>query len=125
MNSEFYNILQEYHGVPFDWKTNNCGLFVAKIYTRLYNKDFVSMFTADYDDEKSAFEYLNSKGGYDAILLSLGFEKRQDGKIFAGDIVVCENAIGIYDGGIGLFAGSAYRRRAKLESAYYYNNTEK
>ena len=118
-DSSFYNKLQELHQQKFDWKTNNCGLFVAEIYKSIYNKDFASMFSGDYNDEQSAFDYVKSKGGWDNILTSCGLKKRTENTIYVGDVVLCENAIGIFDGTNALFAGKAFRRRNKITDAYY------
>lgn len=116
----FYNTLLEHHKQPFDWKTNNCGLFVAKIYSKLLNKDFVSDFDGDYHDKETAFDYIKAKGGWENILCNAGFAKRTGKDIHAGDIVICENAIGVYDGFKGLFAGGAVRKYSRIESAYHY-----
>jgi hypothetical protein len=56
-------------------------------------------------------------------LSSAGFSKREDNAIYVGDVVIAENAIGIFDGNKALFAGGAFRDRNKITSVYYY--TEK
>lgn len=119
IDSTYHKAVDEQMRVPFDWKTNNCGLFVANIYSKITGKDYVSMFKGDYVDEKSAFQYVKDNGGWEKILINAGFTKREDGNIQRGDVIVCENAIGIFDGRFGLFAGGAYRRRNKIEAAYY------
>lgn len=118
-DSSFYKKLQELHQKKFDWKTNNCGLFVAEVYKTIHNKDFASLFNGDYNDEKSGFEYIQNKGGWDTVLKSCGLSKREDGIILMCDVVLCEKAIGIFDGTNALFAGGAYRRRNKITDAYY------
>jgi hypothetical protein len=118
-DSSFYNKIQELHQIKFDWKTNNCGLFAAEIYKFLYKKDFSKDFSGDYYDEVSAFQFIENKGGWDNILKSCGLKKRQDGIICIGDVVLCEKAIGIFDGTNALFAGKAFRRRNKITDAYY------
>jgi hypothetical protein len=118
-DSSFYNKLQELHQKKFDWKTNNCGLFVAEIYKAIYNRDFANMFAGDYYDKESAYKYVETKGGWDNILKSAGLSKREDGTILIGDVVLCEEAIGIFDGTNAIFAGKAFRRRNKITDAYY------
>ena len=122
-DSTFYKTIEQYYKQPFNWKTHNCGLFVGKVYTKMYNKDFVTPFMGYYNDESSARQYVEDNGGWDTMLKTNGFIKRENNSMTAGDVVVCDNAIGIYDGNLGLFAGGAYRRRSKLKTAYYY--TEK
>ena len=70
-------------------------------------------------DEKTNSLLITSKGGWHNILTSAGFVKRNDRAMYAGDVVICENAIGIFDGTNGLFAGRAIRRRNKLTDSYY------
>lgn len=123
IDGEYYKAVSEQRSKPFDWKTNNCGLFVANIYSKITGKDYVSMFKGDYVDEKSAFEYVKNQGGWQNILVNAGFIKREEGNIQRGDVILCENAIGIFDGRFGLFAGGAYRRRNKIEAAYYIKET--
>ena len=43
--------------------------------------------------------------------------------MYAGDVVICENAIGIYDGTKGLFAGGSFRNKGRITDCYIY--TEK
>jgi len=118
-DSSFYNKLQELHQKEFCWKTNNCGLFVAEVYKNIHNRDFASEFAGDYYDEESAYKYIEYKGGWDNILKSCGLKKREDGVICIGDVVLCEKAIGIFDGTNAIFAGKAFRRRNKITDAYY------
>jgi hypothetical protein len=118
-DSTFFNKLSELHKEKFDWKSNNCGLFVARVFNYIHHKDYESIFSGEYHDELSAFKYVKSKGGWDSILKSCGLKEREDSKILIGDVVLCENAIGIFDGTNGLFAGGAIRRRNKLTHAYY------
>ena len=118
-DSTFHHKLSELHRAQFDWKKNNCGLFVARVFKYIHNQDFESKFSGDYHDAISGFKYVKNKGGWDSILKSCGLRERENNKIFIGDVVICENAIGVYDGTNGLFAGGAIRRRNKLTHAYY------
>jgi hypothetical protein len=119
-DSRLYKALAECHSIPFDWKTNNCGLFVANVFSKLYDIDIAEGLRGQYDDEASAFEFIKSLGGWDVILTNRGFVKRQKGRIYPGDVVISENALGIYDGYRGLFAGGAFRERNKITDAYTY-----
>jgi len=116
----FYNKLEQLHKEKFDWKTNNCGFFVGKMLEYMYKKDFLSEFSGKCTDEKTSFDLINQKGGWDNVLNEAGLVKRQDKSIYVGDVVLCENAIGIYDGTKALFAGGAFRRKAAITSAYYF-----
>ena len=118
-DSKFYNKLAALHSKDFDITTNNCGLFVGAVYKEIYNIDLLSSFSIVYSNEAEAFEYIKSRGGWDTILTELNFKKRLDDHIHIMDIVICENAIGIFDGTNGLFAGRATRRRNKLTDSYY------
>ena len=118
-DSSFYNKLSELHNKKFDWKTNNCGLFVGEVLKLMYNRDFNHTFMSDYSDEKSAFDYIQNKGGWHSVLSSVGLKKRENDTICVGDVVICEKAIGIFDGNNALFAGGAFRRRNKITEAYY------
>jgi len=86
----------------------------------MYKKDFLSDFSGKCTDEKTSFDLINQKGGWESVLNEAGLVKRQDKSIFVGDVVLCENAIGIYDGTKALFAGGAFRRKASITSAYYF-----
>ena len=119
----FYNKLQELHNTKFNWRTNCCGVFVGKMLEFMYKKDFLSEFKDKLKDEKTNADLIQSKGGWHKILTDVGFVQRTDGSMYVGDVVICENAIGIYDGTKGLFAGGAFRSRGTITNVYHY--TEK
>ena len=121
IDSTFYNKLQELHRLPFDWETHNCGLFTAKMLEFMYNKDFSSDFVGKCTSKEAAFALIAEKGGWHNVLVSAGFVKRTDDSMYAGDVVLCENALGISDGYKGLFAGRVFRSRDKIEAVYQYN----
>jgi len=124
IDSSFYNKLSQLHNVKFDWQTNNCGMFVGKMLQFMYGKDFLSEYVDKCLDEKTSWKLIYQKGGWHNILVNAGFTKRTDNAIYVGDVVISDNnAIGIYDGSKGLFAGGAFRDRNKITSVYYY--TEK
>jgi hypothetical protein len=116
----FYNKLQELHTQKFDWQTNNCGFFVGKMLQFMYKKDFLIDFADKCTDEKTSFALIEQKGGWNKVLNDAGLVKREDKSIYVGDVVLCENAIGIYDGTKALFAGGVFRRKPAITSAYYY-----
>jgi hypothetical protein len=80
-------------------------------------------FKGKVKDEDTNANLIKSKGGWHTVLSTAGFAKRNDTAIYAGDVVLCENAIGIYDGTKALFAGGAFRSKDKITDVYYY--TEK
>lgn len=123
IDSSFYNKLQELHAIKFNWRTNCCGTFVGKMLEHMYQKDFLSEFKDKLKDEKTNSLLIASKGGWHNILTNVGFVKRNDRAMYAGDVVVCENAIGIYDGTKGLFAGGSFRNKGRITDCYIY--TEK
>jgi len=123
IDSSFYNKLEELHKAKFDWEKNNCGFFVGYMLQFMYGKDFLSDFIGKCKDEKSAFRLIEEKGGWHSVLTSAGLIKRNSSVIQAGDVVISDRAIGIYDGRKGLFAGGAFRNRERITDAYYY--TEK
>lgn len=123
MDSSFYKKLEELHKKEFDWQTNNCGLFVGKMLRFMYGKDFVKDFIGKCIDEKSSWKLIEEKGGWHNILINAGFVKRSNNSLFAGDVVIAENAIGISDGYNGFFAGGKHRPRSQITDVYYY--TEK
>ena len=119
-DSRLYKALIECHNIPFDWKTNNCGLFVANVFNKLYGIDIANGLRGQYEDEKSAFQFVKNLGGWDIILTSKGFVRRKNDAIYIGDVVISENALGIFDGYRGLFAGGVFRERNKITDAYEY-----
>jgi hypothetical protein len=125
IDSTFFKIVEEEHSKKFDWETNNCGLFIGHILSRIYNKDFTTGLTGAYTDKDSAFAFIQNLGGWDKILTDRGFIKRTDDKLHRGDVVVAENALGIWVGKRAFFAGGAVRERAKIEAVYYYNEEGK
>ena len=118
-DSKFFSVLEAEHKIQFDWTKNNCGLFVARVYKQITGYDYESLFVGNYNDKYSAFDYIKQKGGYEKILTDLGFSKRSNNIIHTGDIVICQNAIGIYDGNKGLFAGGVFRQRNRIKAAYF------
>jgi hypothetical protein len=104
----------------FDWKTNNCGLFVGRMLEFLYKKNFVRDFIGKCLDEKTSFKLIEEKGGWHNVLTSAGFVKRQDKTLFPGDVVISENAIGISDGFNGFFAGGKLRSKNQITDVYFY-----
>ncbi len=120
IDNTFYHKLQELHMQEFDWKNNNCGFFVGKMLQFMYKKDFLKDFADKCTDEKTSFDLIQAKGGWHKVLTDAGLVKRKDNAIYVGDVVLCENAIGIYDGTKALFAGGAFRRKTAITSAYYY-----
>ena len=120
IDSSFHNKLHELHVKPFDWTTNNCGIFVGHMLEHMYSKDFLSSYLDKCIDETSSMQIISDAGGWDNILASAGFEKRTDDTIHVGDVVLAENGIGIWDGSKGLFAGRAFRRRDNIASTYFY-----
>jgi hypothetical protein len=123
IDSTFYTKLSELHKEKFDWSKNNCGFFVGKMLKHMYGKDFLSEYIDKCVDEKASWRLIFQKGGWHGVLSSAGFSKREDNAIYVGDVVIAENAIGIFDGNKALFAGGAFRDRNKITSVYYY--TEK
>lgn len=122
IDSSFYNKLSELHRVKFNWATNNCGYFVGKMLKYMYNKDFLAEFDGKCIDQKSSLNIVSQNGGWYAILTKAGFSKRTDKAVYVGDVVICENAIGIYDGTKALFAGGTFRTKDKITDVYYYTN---
>ncbi len=121
IDSTFYKKLEELHKQQFDWKTNNCGLFVGRMLQFLYKKDFVKDFIGKCLDEKTSFKLIEEKGGWHNVLTSAGLVKRQDKTLFPGDVVICENAIGISDGFNGFFAGGKLRSKNQITDVYFYS----
>jgi len=120
IDSKFFRAIEKHHTKPFDWVTNNCGLFVANVYGEIYGKDFAEDLRGGYTDEATAFIFLQQAGGWEKILTDLGFEKRTDDKLMRGDVVVAERALGIWVGNRAVFAGGAYRNRADIKEKYFY-----
>ena len=123
IDSTFYKKLEELHKRKFDWQTNNCGFFVGYMLQFMYGKDFLRDFIDKCKDKETSFDLIKQRGGWHNVLTNAGFTKRQDNSMYAGDVVISENAIGISDGIKGLFAGGTYRSKEKITDVYYY--TEK
>ncbi len=122
VESKFFNAILKYHPEPFDWANNNCGQFVGKVYGDVLERDFVSGLSGSYTDKLSAFHFLHEQGGWDGILTNLGFVRRPEGKLVRGDVVVVENALGLWVGDKALYAGGAYKKRNEVTAAYYLEN---
>jgi hypothetical protein len=120
IDSSFYKKLEELHGKKFDWGTNNCGFFVGYMLQFMHGKDFLREFVDKCTDKETSFNLIKQKGGWHKVLSDAGLVKRQDDAMHVGDVVICENAIGIFDGYKGLFAGGVFRSREKITDVYYY-----
>lgn len=123
VNSSFYKKLEELHKRKFDWSTNNCGFFVGYMLNFMYGKDFLSEFKDKCKDKETSFSLIMQKGGWHKVLTDAGLVKREDKSMFAGDVVISDNAVGMSDGYRGLFAGGAFKTREEITDVYYY--TEK
>lgn len=123
IDSKFFKIVDEEFSKPFDWQTNNCGLFVGRIYSRIYGKDFTKGLKGRYKDEKGAWKFIKRKGGWEKVLPNLGLEEKSVTQLKRGDVVIADNALGIWMGAVAFFAGGATRKRSELETVYHYNDS--
>jgi hypothetical protein len=121
IDSTFYSKLEKLHKIKFDWRTNCCGFFVGKVLEHIHKKDFLAEFRDKVKDEQTNWDLIKSKGGWHSVLINSGFVKRNDKIMYPGDVVICENAIGISDGYKGLFSGGTFRSRTEITDVYYYS----
>jgi hypothetical protein len=104
---------------PFQYGTNDCALFVANIYQRVFGVDLADGIRGTYNDEYHANRTLVKLGRWDGILLPKGFTKVEKHLIKRGDIVIAEGAAGIYSGfGKCIFAGGVSRPLENIETIY-------
>lgn len=122
----FHNIVSEQLKTPFKYGENDCGLFVHSVYKKAFGIDLASDLVKTYSDELHAIGTILKLGGWDKILVNRGFSKLDNiNLIQRGDVVVCENAVGIYVGNCkAVFAGNVERKFDKIESAYRYTKGE-
>lgn len=119
INSAFHDAVKAKMTAPFVWGTNDCALMVADIYLAVTGEDLAEGIRGTYDDEYHAMRTIVELGGWDNILTQRGFVQLSNFNFLQrGDVVISDNALGIWIGNGALFAGGLIRDRSQIVSAY-------
>ena len=122
INSNFHRAVETKQSQPFQWGVNDCALFVADIYLEVTGKDFAEGIRGTYDTEYYGMRTIVELGGWDEILTERGFSKLSHKNMLTrGDVVVYQNALGIWLGRYAIFAGGSHRPFEDVEDAYTYD----
>lgn len=122
INSKFHKAVEAKMTAPFVWGQNDCALMVADIYRDVTGVDLAEGIRGTYDSEYTATRKIIQLGGWENILLSRGFSRIENKNyVQRGDVVIAENALGIWIGKTALFAGGVSRDMDQL-TAVYRNN---
>jgi hypothetical protein len=122
INSTFHEAVKAKMAAPFAWGTNDCALMVADIYHEVTGLDLAEGIRGTYSTEYEAMRKIVELGGWDAILTQRGFTQIDNlNFVQRGDVVISDNALGIWIGRNALFAGGIIRDRNQLTAAYRRN----
>jgi len=121
INSKFHNAIAIRQNKPFVWGENDCALFVADIYLDVSGIDLAEGIRGLYNTKYDGVRLIVDLGGWDEILVLRGFEKINTNMVKRGDVVISENALGIWIGDKGLFAGGAVKKLEDITDAYHHN----
>lgn len=119
INTKFFDVVASKQALPFVWGSNDCALFVAAIYLEMTGIDLGADVRGTYETEYDGMRKIISMGGWEAILTGRGFIKLPNKNfVKRGDVVVAENALGIWMGTHAIFAGNIVRPMQSITEAY-------
>lgn len=120
INSTFFDAIARHQHNPFIWGSNDCALFVANIYLELFGTDLAADVRGTYDTEYDGMRKIIKMGGWDGILSKRNFTKIDTNFVSRGDVVIAENAMGIWVGTYAIFAGNIVRPLTAVTAVYRY-----
>jgi NlpC/P60 family len=119
INSEFHKAVDRKMKEPYSWGKNDCAHFVADIYLEVTGVDIAEGVRGTYDNERDGMRKIVELGGWDKILTDRGFtEITNRNYVSRGDLVIVDNALGIWVGRYAVFAGAKHRKLEAIEKVY-------
>ena len=118
ITSTFFAVVDETAKLPFLYGKNDCAQFVATIYRNAFGIELIKNIPA-YGTKYTAYRTIVKLGGWEKLLIDRGFEKTSTPS--RGDVVVCENALGVWLGNNkAIFSGGVFRSMENITAAFKY-----